>query len=62
MCPAGSTAKGAIVGLDVRTAGQSFMRGTAFFNPAEKFDDAMVEGLVKSAYALPQFARRARTR
>ncbi|THD37401.1 MAG: xanthine dehydrogenase family protein molybdopterin-binding subunit [Sphingomonas sp.] len=49
----GVDAKGAIVGLDIRTAGQSFMRGTAFFNPAEKFDDAMVEGLTKSAYAFP---------
>lgn len=49
----GVDAKGAIVGLDIRTAGQSFMRGTPFFNPAEKFDDAMVEGLTKSAYDFP---------
>ena len=49
----GVDAKGAIVGLDARVAGQSFMRGTAFFNPAEKFDEAMVEGLTKSAYAFP---------
>ena len=49
----GIDAKGAIVGLDVRTAGQSFMRGTPFFNPAAKFDEAMVEGLVGSAYAFP---------
>lgn len=49
----GVDAKGAIVGLDVRVVGQSFMRGTMFFNPAEKFDDAMVEGLTKSAYGFP---------
>lgn len=49
----GVDAKGNVVALDTRTAGQSFMRGTAFFNPKEKFDDALVEGLVKSAYAFP---------
>ena len=49
----GIDAKGAIVGLDVRTAGQSFMRGTAFFNPKDTFDEAMVEGLTKSAYGFP---------
>jgi len=49
----GVDAKGAIVGLDVRTAGQSFMRGTMLWDPKAKFDDAMVEGLTGSAYAFP---------
>lgn len=47
----GVDSKGAIVGLDVVTVGQSFMRGTGFFDPKAKFDDAMVEGLTDSAYA-----------
>ena len=44
---------GKIVGLDAVVAGQSFMRGTMFFNPTAKFDEAMVEGLTKSAYGFP---------
>ncbi|BCA60362.1 xanthine dehydrogenase family protein molybdopterin-binding subunit [Sphingomonas sp. HMP6] len=49
----GVDAKGKIVGLDAVVAGQSFMRGTGFFNPSAKFDEAMVEGLTGSAYAFP---------
>ena len=49
----GIDAKGAIVGLDAVVAGQSFMRGTAFFDPKAAFDDAMVEGLTGSVYAFP---------
>ncbi|MBS0479694.1 MAG: xanthine dehydrogenase family protein molybdopterin-binding subunit, partial [Proteobacteria bacterium] len=49
----GIDARGAIVGLDIRTAGQSFMRGTMLWDPKAKFDDAMVEGLTGSAYAFP---------
>ncbi len=49
----GVDAHGKIVGLDAVVAGQSFMRGTGFFNPAAKFDEAMVEGLSGSAYAFP---------
>ena len=49
----GVDAKGKIVGLDAVVAGQSFMRGTAFFNPTAKFDEAMVEGLTKSVYGFP---------
>ncbi len=49
----GIDATGAIVGVDAVVAGQSFMRGTGFFNPAAKFDEAMVEGLTGSAYKFP---------
>lgn len=49
----GIDAKGAIVALETITTGQSFMMGTPFFNPKEPFDDAMVEGLTKSAYGFP---------
>ena len=49
----GVDAKGKIVGLNAVVAGQSFMRGTGFFNPSAKFDEAMVEGLTGSAYAFP---------
>jgi isoquinoline 1-oxidoreductase beta subunit len=49
----GIDANGAIVGLDAVVAGQSFMRGTAFFNPKAPFDEAMVEGLTESAYKFP---------
>ncbi len=49
----GLDARGAIVALDTITTGQSFMRGTPFSNPKDKFDNAMVEGLTESAYAFP---------
>lgn len=49
----GVDANGRIVGLNAVVVGQSFMRGTAFFNPAAKFDEAMVEGLTGSAYDFP---------
>ena len=49
----GVDAKGKIVGLDAVVAGQSFMRGTGFFNPSAKFDEAMVEGLTGSVYGFP---------
>ena len=49
----GVDAHGKIVGLDAVVAGQSFMRGTLFFNPTAKFDEAMVEGLTKSVYGFP---------
>ena len=49
----GVDATGKIVGLDAVVAGQSFMRGTGFFNPAAKFDEAMVEGLTGSTYGFP---------
>ena len=49
----GVDARGKIVGLDAVVAAQSFMRGSLFFNPAAKFDEAIVEGLTKSAYDFP---------
>lgn len=51
----GIDAKGAIVALETITTGQSFMIGTPFFDAKEPFDDAMVEGLTKSAYGFPNY-------
>ena len=51
----GVDAAGKIVALDSVIAGQSFMIGTPFYNPAKGFDDAMTEGITESAYAFPNF-------
>ncbi|MDH7974417.1 molybdopterin-dependent oxidoreductase [Sphingomonas sp. AR_OL41] len=49
----GVDASGKIVALDSVIAGQSFMIGTMFYNPAKGFDDAMTEGITESAYGFP---------
>jgi isoquinoline 1-oxidoreductase beta subunit len=49
----GVDAAGKIVALDSVVAGQSFMIGTMFYNPAKGFDDAMTEGLTESSYGFP---------